>query len=238
MKNAKKIDKKALSLIEDIMAGGIEQGFGTLIIDDRDGAAAAAANGIVITSAPHRGVGYITIKLAPEFSAVSFASELIEGTRTMQFASGFAGFGLVYNDLDELASTAEAELFGLGMRHPGLDLQSPNITSFAALSGIKCVNWLTFVGESLLTNTLPNLNEGSFGEIVVRRQDHGWIVQAGQDPCIGDVNRRDICRAYRKAGQLLRSIRAKDHPDFILAEDLFLSSPERTNQWLSRFDLE
>jgi hypothetical protein len=135
----------------------------------------------------------------------------------MQFASGFAGFGLVYNDLDELASTAEAELFGLGMRHPGLDLQSPNITSFAALSGIKCVNWLTFVGESLLTNTLPNLNEGSFGEIVVRRQDHGWIVQAGQ---------------------LLRSIRAKDHPDFILAEDLFLSSPERTNQWLSRFDLE
>ena len=237
MKNAKKIDKKGVALIEDIMAGGIEPGFGTLIVDDRDGVAAAAANGIVITSAPHRGVGYLTIKLAPDFPADRFATELIAGTRSMQFLNGFGGFGLVYNDLDELASTAEAEFFPLGMRHPGLDLQSPSITSFSALSGIKCVNWLTFVGDGLSAKKLPNLKEGALGELMIRRQIHGWIIQAGQKPCIGDVNRRDACSAYIEAGRLLASIRANDHPDFILDEDLFMGSPERTNQWLSRFDI-
>lgn len=236
MKRPKKLDAPARSLVANIMAGGIEAGFGTLVIDDREGTDGAAANGIVLTAAPYRGVGYLVVKLAPEFPADQFANLLLDGTRSMAYLHGFAGFGLVYNDLGGLATAAERQLFAVGMRYPGLDLQSHSNSSFVARTGLKSVNWLTFVGDFLSANANLKFSEGAKGNLQIRRQSHGWVIQAGVAPCIGDVNRRNPCAAYAEVGRLLAPVRAKNHPAFILDEKLPIASSERTERWLSRFD--
>ena len=236
MKKPKKLDSQARTLVADIMAGAIEPGFGTLIIDDRKAAAAAAANGMILTVAPYRGVGYVVIKVTPDFPADQFSNELFAGTNAMRYLNGFAGPGLVYNELGELSTDAEQQLFALGMRYPGLDLQSHSNTSFVAQSGLKCVNWLTFVGDSLADGSGLKLIEGVKGDLQIRRQKYGWIIQAGPAPCIGDVNRQNTCPVYAQAGRLLASVRALSHPAFILDEKLPMGSRERTDLWLSRFD--
>lgn len=88
----------------------------------------------------------------------------------MEYLNGFAGFGLVYNDLGELSTDAEQRLFALGMRYPGLDLQSPSNSSFVVQSGLKCVNWLTFVGDRLAAGAGLKLIEGTKGDLQIRRQ--------------------------------------------------------------------
>ena len=154
----------------------------------------------------------------------------------MEYLNGFAGFGLVYNDLGELSTDAEQRLFALGMRYPGLDLQSPSNSSFVVQSGLKCVNWLTFVGDRLAAGAGLKLIEGTKGDLQIRRQNHGWMIQAGAAPCIGDVNRQSSCPVYAQAGRLLAPVRALSHPAFILDEKLPMGSRERTDLWLSRFD--
>lgn len=236
MKRPKKIDSRARELIADILAGQLEDGFSALIVDDRASKDESAVNGLALSVAEYRGVGSLTLKLAPDFDSEAFSGVLLEATNTMPYLHGSAGFGLVYEALGDLASTSKSRLFALGMRHPGLDLQSANITSLCAANGIKSVNWLTFVGDALLARAGVSLTPGPHGALLVHRQQHGWVVQAGDAPCIGDVNRRATCPAYHEAGRLLAPVRARPHPAFILDEQVPMGSPERTEAWTSRFD--
>lgn len=238
MKRSRKLDSRAQALISEVRSGTWDgASFETIIIDDRASEDEAAANGITLTAAPYRGVGYVEVKVSPDFSHQEFRRLLLEGTQGMPYLHGFAGFGLVYNDMGDLATTADGELFALGMRHLGLDLQSALNTSFCAPSGFKCVNWLTWLGDGLATRLSPPASVGVRGSLHVSRQEHGIVVQAGDAPCIGDINRGDDCAAYREAGRWLAPVRSPDHPAFIMDERLPLASRERTERWLSRFDL-
>lgn len=234
MKRPKKLDKDARALVASLLGGTLEPGFSSVTIDDRETPDSAAAHGLTFAAATYRGVGYVALHVAPDFAHEELATALMESTESVQYLHGFAGFGLVYNDLGEFGTAAARQLFALGARHPGLDLQSPSNTSFTATSGIKRVNWLTWVGNRFVKSM--ELGQVSNRSLRVIRQAHGWVVQAGPAPCIGDVNRQDTCAAYAEAGRLLAPVRAKDHPAFILEERLPMASAERTAQWLSHFD--
>jgi hypothetical protein len=126
--------------------------------------------------------------------------------------------------------------YGIGMRHPGIDLPSADNTSFVIREGIKRVNWLTLLGGELVERT-GGLNgiDGRSG-VVVHRVGPGLIVQAGDEPLIGDTNRRDTCETYRRVGRALKGIRCRKHPAFIFGPEGIIASDEKTEAWLSSLD--
>jgi hypothetical protein len=235
MKKPKKLESKSRKLVDELLSSSRKEQSDILIADARTSSSGASPLGMRWAFAPHRGVGYCALSLPPTSDTEAFAKLLIEGIRDTNFFFGFAGFGLVYNDLGELATAAEKRLFALGMRHVGLDLPCVSNTSFAAASGIKCVNWLTFLGQ-------PILGKATFDPAQIPKQlelirlSKGIAIRAGEMPCIGDVNCDNFCEDYRAAGRLLAPWRAQDHPAFVLDEKLPMASRDRTDQWLSRFD--
>ncbi len=97
---------------------------------------------------------------------------------------------------------------------------------------IRTVNWLTFLGPSFRerlakVGVLPR----SHGGVQVYSLGSGLVLQAGEVPAEGDVNRLGLPPAYLEADALVRPVRA--------AEGVHFGRPwtERTSEaWLRRFE--
>lgn len=239
MKRPKKLTVDAQELVDSFLTGADSLTASHLRIDNRRHKDEAPDSGIELVSVDYRGVGYAIARLLTH--AVT-PEELLQistaGAELIEFAHGHCGFALCYNDLGEMASLAEREFYALGMRHRGLDLPCANNTSFVIGDGLKCVNWLTFVGNDLLQKSgkAPAFSPPTSSSTVVHSLPHGKMFQAGPSPCIGDVNRKDFCDSYHVVGRLLADIRTHKHPAFIVGPEGVLASQERTEEWLSRFD--
>ncbi len=237
MKRPKKLTVMPHQLVDAFLLRSEPADARHLRIDNRLHKDEAPDTGIELVHVDYRNVGYAIARMNPEKVT---SDELLQmarsGVEQIAFAHGFCGFALCYNDLGELASLAEPEFYALARRYCGLDLPCANNTSFVVDDGLKCVNWLTFVGNDLMQQRGFVVPKSTPPDIVVHHLQHGLMLQAGASPCIGDVNRKETCKAYHVAGRLLSNLRTRKHPAFILGADGVLASDERTEEWLSRFD--
>ncbi|MEA3274721.1 MAG: DUF3396 domain-containing protein, partial [Pseudomonadota bacterium] len=100
-------------------------------------------------------VGLMRLILPADFaegSADSLVELVRELTDSLDFHSGHAGFGLNWNDRGDLAYDAQKQMRGLGMRFPGIDIPDLETTLYAIPNGIKRINWLTLLGNTLVEN--------------------------------------------------------------------------------------
>jgi hypothetical protein len=164
--------------------------------------------------------------------------ELVKAlTRSLDLASGHAGYAVSYVKLGDLAYKAEAVLYPLGRRHPGIDLPDLFGTLDVISEGIKCINWLTLLSPDLCERLggLETLVEELGEEIAIHPLATGVMIQAGPRAEIGDVNRGSRLPLYHQVGRVLAPIRAPDHPPFLKRGPLVYDE-DATERWLGRFD--
>lgn len=139
------------------------------------------------------------------------------------------------------------KLGSLLLRHPGLDWYRAGTnrdfilrydverSDFVPL--VKRANWLNLVSDVTLEylagreGVRRELSDDP--EIAVRDLAHGVAIQAGAEPRLGDVARRDFLPAYRRVAKALRPMRAESYegvgPPF---------GDEAANEWLNALDRE
>ena len=160
----------------------------------------------------------------------------LEVAAELDFAHGYAGYTLALYEIGPKAILADRMFYGIGMRHPGIDLPSTGTTSFVVREGIKRVNWLTLLGKDMAQRAGSFNALGRHPGVVVHKIGDRVVVQAGDAPLIGDTNRRDTCEVYRKVDRALKGIRCRNHPPFVYGPEDFMADDEKTQAWLSSLD--
>jgi len=148
------------------------------------------------------------------------------------FAHGHAGYAFSLNEHDpDVSHSARLQMYPLGMRHPGIDIPSLSASLHCVQDGIKCINWLTLLGDRLARDFKPSEADE---QIVIEPLPHGILIQAGPHPEMGDVNRGQLLPAYHAVGRRVAHLRAGNQPAVILLDKV--PDEDATDRWLSRFD--
>lgn len=170
-------------------------------------------------------------------SPVQFIDLTRKLVEKIDFHSGHAGFAINWDYKGEYASESRKQMAGFARRFLGIDLPDIACTLCALNSGIKSVNWLTLLGNEMISKIggKQTLRASLSEEIGIVTLEHGVIVRAGEKPGLGDVNRQDFLPAYREVGKALAKIRAHGHPAFIKNVRGIIDE-EITEAWLARFE--
>ena len=154
--------------------------------------------------------------------------------RKFKIFSGLGGYSLNWNKIGELADEANKDIYVISQRYPGIDIPDLGGDLEVISQGIKCVNWLTFLGAEYVDKLggierLKALDK----EIVWDRVSDGIVIQAGPQPETGDVNRRLTLPLYHKVGKGVAKLRVKQHIAFIPSQN---DADQATSKWLARFN--
>lgn len=152
----------------------------------------------------------------------------------LQFLSGSAGYA-VNVKRGYLSSIEGGRIALISKRFRGIDIGRPLFFSKYLSQSIKCVNWLTFIGDWAVAELggAGKIKARLGGDIVVHELPYGLMIQAGPRPGFGDVNRREELPHYRKVGQVLKPLRI---PLDVLGPYDEIAGSENTRNWLARFD--
>ena len=183
------------------------------------------------------GVGYIRMMLPLEFVADgghALATLASRAAARLRFSGGSGGYAVnMYDGFD--SSAPNGPVFAISRRFRGIDFGGPTWLARLHEHGIKCVNWLTFLGESHVARLggLDRLRATLGRDITVHALPHGVMIQAGPAPSFGDVNRREHLAPYHQVGRVIEPVRFKG--------DVFkrwsdVGGGENTAEWLARFD--
>jgi hypothetical protein len=160
---------------------------------------------------------------------IGMARSLVD---TLPIVSGHGGYCIERNAYYEEASIRSA--FPLGMRYQGADIDY-RVCRFE-FDHLKAVNWLTLVGARLLERLgwKPALRRQLEGAgVLVHEVKFGVVLQAGDLPSLGDVNRGDSLDAYRAVYRVVSPLFAPElTPPFDLGRG---NDAELTDTWYRRF---
>jgi hypothetical protein len=187
-----------------------------------------------------RKIGAIRLMLPVEFvdgSPDRFQRLAAALVAELAFHSGHGGYAVSWDFLGRYASTSRRAMRALSTRFPGIELPHVAATLAAIPFGIKRMNWLTFLGAPLIERLggTGRLND-QLGrpDASVEELKHGVMITAGNEPGVGDVNRREVLEPYHAVGAALAPIRSHHHPPFL--ERGRVEEDEATERWLGYFD--
>jgi hypothetical protein len=149
---------------------------------------------------------------------------------------GYAGFGLATSIDAAEASGALKLMYPYAARFPGLEIDDPVKLLFYLENGIKGVNWLTIVDDSLLERIggRDEVRESFSDLITVHEYGGGLIVQAGPVPQLGDLETGFVPQRYREAYRVLKPLQA-EHPTKLIETPKGVDPLEFKDRWMKRF---
>lgn len=125
---------------------------------------------------------------------------------TLEPTSATAGFTVAtpLGDLGEHFTQA----YVLARRYWGADLFAAVPRSWDSRVGLASVNWLNYVSNDLLsTCDASNLVDAEHhGSVLVSRTANGLFAFAGEQPCLGDMNRGEFPAAYTAAAEFFEPV--------------------------------
>jgi hypothetical protein len=160
--------------------------------------------------------------------------------RDADFESGHAGYSLNWDRKGDYAAEATQRMGQIAARFWGIDFFSLFTTLLAMRktkpSGIKRVNWLTFLGASLTERlgATATFESKLSSECEVHCLSNGILIKAGDHPTTGDRNSPSALAPYRSVGKLLAPFRFTNHKPFFGSPDDPAS--DSSTRWLARFD--
>jgi hypothetical protein len=160
---------------------------------------------------------------------------------------GAAGFAYGAWEMDRYGDTRDA-IYAHARRYPGFDVGQHATWMSEFHDRMRTVSWLTFVGPGLLDRVRASGASGAPGaaggtgaalesDALVRveafgeGESAGVVLRAGERPQPGDVNRREVPRAYAEVDRRLRAVRASEGIHFYAPW-----SAATTEAWLRRFE--
>lgn len=189
---------------------------------------------------PEKPAGAIRLILPRAFivetpqSLINLGKNLV---KDLNFHSGHIGYSINWDHRGDYATSALKKMGVISRRFPGIDLPNIACTLIALPDGIKRVNWLTLVGKSIIQSLIESttLSQIENSECSVDELPHGYLIKAGSEPKVGDVNRQESLENYHRVGHLIASIRSENHPPFLPNVSGFVED-EITEDWLAYFD--
>lgn len=171
--------------------------------------------------------------VVPASWGVERSAELLDMARRVSnilpFQSGSAGYAFECSEYFIEAATEHA--YKTSMRHPGFDIHQDHDMHAVRLDGVRGVNWLTMLSNARVKDLggLP-----SFEHCTVHQLDRGVMIQAGEAPAIGDVNKGDRLPAYREVFKLIEPLTPPvfERSPWLEVED---DGEEKTQRWYTRF---
>jgi hypothetical protein len=108
----------------------------------------------------------------------------------------------------------------------------------AAHDRIKCVNWLTVLCDSIVTELggIETMRAGLQSMCSFHEYPGGVVIQAGETPQLGDTYRADIPEAYRMVARYTRAVRFEAYSDLLFRVPDGADHIEETLSWVRRFD--
>lgn len=146
---------------------------------------------------------------------------------SVPFLSGSAGYIL---NPQPFEPDAFDKMYAICSRYWGIEAWNMDLTVNHVLDGYKCVNWLTLIGDRLLTKKekTPTLLD-AINAFTIRTQN-GFIVKSRNQPEFLDQNRNADCNAEKQIATALLPLQIEFHEDF--------GAPAwegNTMDWLKRF---
>jgi hypothetical protein len=183
-------------------------------------------------------VGALKLVLPAETAAWHMMSLAVELVSQLGFSSGHMGYSVNWDHRGKYAPLCRRTMGWLARRFPGIDLPDIHCALMAVPFGIKRINWLTLLGETLAGELggIDGLTE-RFADpgIGVQVLPHGVLIAAGRSPGVGDVNRNDQLPLYHAVGRALAAIRSRQHPPFLSSAREPIDD-ELSAEWLAHFD--
>jgi hypothetical protein len=155
------------------------------------------------------------------------------------FTAGHAGYSMEWSRYFKMKACPHA--YRVGMRHPGFDIPGgANDRLMVGHDGLKTVGWLTLVGEPLLTSLggTGRLEQQASVQVRTRPSGTGMMIEAGDLPEVGDVNRGDrlpaLAEAFRLVAPVAQTAFQRSKAMTFLPGDMY----ENTQRWLRRFEAQ
>ncbi|VWC97512.1 bacteriophage gp31 protein [Burkholderia contaminans] len=151
---------------------------------------------------------------------------------------GTAGLTLIY-----ASGMSQNTKYALPLmkRFPGFDfIDGVDFTmeAEATHNRIKCVNWLTVLGDEIVTElggTGP-MRAALEPTCKIHEYPGGVVIQAGENPQLGDATRGDIPEAYRMVARYTKPVRFEAYSSRLFRVPDNLDKKEETLRWIRRFD--
>jgi|GEM_PF-3743711 len=186
-------------------------------------------------------LGYVSFALPLSWvgdrPAGAFVNLVLDFANILKPTHGYAGLAVIPHVNESGRSSAMPSVVSLVSRFRGLEFDLPWLHSIhlAKLNKIKGINWLTVLARKWEDELggVAELAEELGPEITLRRWDDGVIIQAGDHPLFGDVNRKEPMPLYGRVARAIEPIRPESMGSFSSVNGFTV---ERTDQWLHRFD--
>ena len=182
-------------------------------------------------------IRFIVPAVYMETKRQAFLDFVLDASEKLPFVSGHGGYVLECNEY--FAEDAQGAAYPLAMRFQGVDISTRSRGPWAVRAErIKNVAWLTLIGSKLLNRIggLHALKQKAGTPLIVTETAYGVVMQAGEKPILGDVNRVEDMSAFIDAYRLVE-------PLHVGIEDLFApfkikgatDEIDATKRWLFRF---
>lgn len=171
----------------------------------------------------------VTLPLATPLAELEALATAVAGDLRIRWGAG----GLMYGawELDRYGETRDA-IYAHARRHPGFDVGQHATWMRSFHDRVRTVSWLTFLGAELAGKVRARGDALASDELVtVSPCGEGVVLRAGESPARGDVNHRDVPRAYARADRRIRAVRAGEGIHFYAPW-----SSSTTEAWLRRFE--
>jgi hypothetical protein len=159
----------------------------------------------------------------------AFAGKLAD---QLPYLSGYAAPALAFGPAVDVHAAGRA-VRGPAFRHPGYDVPRNEATRFYLGGKLIGARWLTFLGPALADQLggRDALTAAAAG-VTVAPAGHGFALRAGDEPEIGDTNRRVGTPMLRAVAQAVEPVTLFGNRAL---EPVFGDDPDALDRWERRF---
>lgn len=153
-------------------------------------------------------------------------------------AHGQAGFTVI---LEIGSISGEPYTYATLQRHPGLNIHQSipfRMQTRGIFNRIKCVNWLTVLGDAILEELggLDAARKALEPDCTLYPYPGGLLIQAGPLPQLGDSFNGMIPERYRKVAHFTRPVRFEAYRSALFRVFEPMIGREEAVKWVRRFD--
>jgi hypothetical protein len=151
------------------------------------------------------------------------------------FHSGYLGYMLNVSTLATVVPYSDAintAFYAAARRYVGLEVTKPHLENYEMKCFLRPPSWVTFVSAPFLEKLggLEQLRGELKGTFTFRQLSHGWSIQAGSEPRLGDQNRQqDVAPEQRELARRFAPLYS-DKPAYLFADKPHLE----TVDWMRR----
>lgn len=151
----------------------------------------------------------------------------------MPFIHGYAGYSLIFDSNSSLLKReAWSNILRIAFRHPGYDIFDYTASESFVYDKMKTISWLTLLGPTF-GRQFHEMGRAKYldnKDIKVITKNDKVLIQVGEKPEIGDINRGNDLPLYKKVAKAIEPFFCDTHWPFSRIFD-----EEKTLQWLRRF---